>query len=120
MPAVYSDVSPQPSINPDITTTAHNDGGHCTYDRATGTYTIQPRNDGLIKLVVAGTEITINEVDVNIDAAGDVNVSAGSVTLTADAVNLGGTGGKKVARVGDAVNPATMKIEEGSDVTTSI
>ncbi len=119
LPALYTDTSPPPSIDPDIITTAHSDDAHMTYDRQTHTYTIQLPTDGLVRLLVGTNQITIDEMDIDIIAAGNVNVSAQSVTLTADAVNLGGTGGKKVARVGDAVDPITMKIKEGSDVTKS-
>jgi len=120
LPALYTDTSPPPSINPNVSTVSHSDGGHITYDRSNGTYTIQPPTAGMIRLIVGTNQITIDDTDIDIIAAGDVSVSAPAVTLTADAVNLGGTGGEKVARVGDAVNLQTGKIMEGSDVTKSI
>ena len=120
VPAIYSTDSPAPSINPDISTTAHKDGGHVTYDRVSHTYTIQPNSEGVIQLIVGGNKITIDDTDIKLDAAGDVTVTAQSVTVAADAVNLGGTGGAKVARVGDAIDTITKKIIGGSDVTKSI
>lgn len=44
------------------------------------------------------------ETDQKVDIVADqVNVEASTVTVTADTVNLGGTGGAAVARVGDPV-----------------
>lgn len=120
MPAIYSDQSPAPSVNPDVSTTAHKDGGHFTYDRENHTYVLQPHTDGSIRLLVGTTEIQIDKATILVKADDAVDVVAQTVTVTADAVNLGGEGGKKVARIGDAVNPQTMKIIEGSNVTKSI
>ncbi len=133
MPAVYSDKSQAPAIDPDVSTTAHNDGGHFTYDRKKHTYVLQPHTDGSVRLLVGKTEIILDKEDINLIAdasvsvaapevtvtAKTVNVSADTVTVDAPAINLGGAGGEKVARVGDAVNPKTMKIIEGSNVTKS-
>lgn len=120
MPAVYSDVSPAPSINPDVITVAHKDGAHVTYDRKSHRYVVQPHNDGLIRLLVGTTDIQIDNAAIQITANATVDIVAPTVTVTAGTVNLGGTGGEKVARIGDAVHPQTMKIIEGSDVTKSI
>lgn len=120
MPAIYSDQSPAPSVNPDVSTTAHKDGGHFTYDREKHTYVLQPHTDGSIRLLVGTTEIQIDKATILVKADEVVDVVAQTVTVTADAVNLGGEGGEKVARIGDAVNPQTMKIIEGSNVTKSI
>jgi hypothetical protein len=46
-------------------------------------------------------------------------VTADTITLEADTVNLGGVGGAKVARIGDAINTTTKKISGGSDVVKS-
>ena len=120
MPAVYSDQSPAPSVNPDVSTAAHKDGGHFTYDRKTHRYVLQPHTDGSIRLLVGTTEINIDKTTILVKADEAVDVVAQTVTITADAVNLGGTGGKPVARVGDKVNSKTHIIEGGSDVTKSI
>jgi len=120
MPAIYSDQSPAPSVNPDVSTTAHKDGGHFTYDRESHTYVLQPHTDGSIRLLVGTTEIQIDKATILVKADDAVDVVAATVTVTADAVNLGGAGGKPVARVGDQVNPNTHKIEGGSNVTKSI
>lgn len=120
MPAVYSDASPAPAVNPDVTTVAHKDGGHFTYDREKHEYVLQPHEDGSIRLLVGTTEVQADKSNILIKADSAVDLVAPTVTITADAVNLGGTGGKKVARVGDKVNPQTHIIEGGSNVTKSI
>ena len=120
MPAIYNAQSPAPSINPDVSTKAHKDGAHFTYDRKKHSYVLQPHIDGTIRLLVGSAEIQIDKAAILVKADKGVDVVAQTVTVTADAVNLGGNGGKKVARIGDAVNPQTMKIIEGSNVTKSI
>lgn len=120
MPAVYSAQSPAPSVNPDVSTAAHKDGGHFSYDRKTHTYILQPHSDGSIRLLVGTAEVQVSKDSITVTAPDTVDVTAATVNIIADAVNLGGSGGKKVARVGDKINPQTMKIIEGSNVTKSI
>ena len=53
----------------------------------------------------AGLNVTIqNANNINITAVGTVTVTAPHVTVSSNDVNLGGTGGAAVARVGDTVS----------------
>lgn len=59
--------------------------------------------DGAVQ-VTAGTNATLAAGgDVTVSATGSATVTAASATLDAPAVHLGGTGGGRVARVGDTV-----------------
>lgn len=59
-------------------------------------------------------DVRITAANVNV-TADSVAVDADSVIVNSDDINLGGEGGQKVARIGDDVNPQTMKIVTGSD-----
>lgn len=57
-----------------------------------------------LKIDAAGLKVTIqNASDINITGSGTVTITAAHVNLISGDVNLGGTGGHKVALVGDAV-----------------
>ena len=62
-----------------------------------------------------GNVVHLAREEVLIEGAAKVRVVAPVVIAESDDVQLGGEGGAKVARVGDAVDPATNKIVEGSD-----
>lgn len=62
-----------------------------------------------------GNVVHLAREEVLIEGAAKVRVVAPVVIAESDDVQLGGEGGAKVARVGDAVDPATNKIIEGSD-----
>jgi phage baseplate assembly protein V len=63
----------------------------------------------------AGLVIDAAELNVTIQNAANVTVNASTaVTVNAPTVNLGGTGGLAVARVGDTVDLGTGKILTGS------
>jgi phage gp45-like len=73
-----------------------------------------------IWLTAAGPVIDAGGQDVTIQNAANVTVTATTkVTVNAPAVELGGSGGQPVARVGDTVNLTTGVIETGSDVVSS-
>jgi phage baseplate assembly protein V len=57
-------------------------------------------------------KVTVNADSVEVNAE-TVAVTAESVTVTSDTINLGGSGGAKVARIGDSV--VAGKITTGSD-----
>lgn len=62
-----------------------------------------------------GNVVHLKREEVLIEGVDKVRVAAPVVIVESDNVQLGGEGGAKVARVGDAVDPATNKIIEGSD-----
>jgi len=62
-----------------------------------------------------GNVVHLKREEVLIEGVAKVRVVAPVVIVDSDDVQLGGEGGAKVARVGDAVDPATNKIVEGSD-----
>lgn len=66
--------------------------------------------------------ITLSDSGVSITTDGDLSVSAENATVTANAVNLGGTGGQPVARVGDTVlvNGVQGSIQSGSNTVKAI
>lgn len=61
-----------------------------------------------------GNVVHLAREEVLIEGVAKVRVVAPTVIVESDDVQLGGEGGAKVARVGDAVDPATNKIIEGS------
>ncbi len=74
-----------------------------------------------------GAEAVITKGDTRIEIAGQkVTVNTVSALVNAQRVELGGTGGRKVARVGDMVNVGSgssagmWPIVEGSNVVTAI
>lgn len=85
--------------------------------------TIQIGNkNGSFKLSVDQSgEIEI-EAQGNIKLKSDANVSieCQSAVVQSPSVDLGGAGGQGVARIGDSVNPQTMKIESGSSQVRSL
>jgi len=68
-----------------------------------------------VKLTAGGLVTDAAGLRVAIQNASSVTItSTGPVTVNAPTVNLGGTGGAAVARVGDTVNTSTGKIISGS------
>lgn len=70
-----------------------------------GQYVLLKDGD-IIEIKTGSGKVTIDAGgDVEIKAAGNATIEAGTVTITGTAlVNLGGTGGAAVARVGDSVS----------------
>lgn len=68
--------------------------------------------------ITAETRLVVNapEIEVTCDTA---DVTADRVTIESDNVELGGSGGAAVARVGDSVDPATHVITSGSAKVTA-
>lgn len=67
-----------------------------------------------------GNVVHLAREEVLIEGVAKVHVVAPTVIVESDDVQLGGEGGAKVARVGDAVDPATNKIIEGSDKVRAV
>jgi phage baseplate assembly protein V len=74
------------------------------------------KRDGIY--VESGTKIVISAPQVEVTAE-TVTVDADTASIVADTVNLGGSGGTAVARVGDDVNMQTGKIVSGSAKVTA-
>lgn len=72
--------------------------------------------DGIVISSEAKVRIEAPTVEVEADT---VTITADSASIIADTVNLGGTGGAKVARIGDDVNLSTGKIISGSNKVKS-
>lgn len=66
----------------------------------------------MVKLARDGIDV-VTEQDVRIECA-NATVTADSVLVDADQVDLGGEGGDAVARIGDSVDPETHIITSGS------
>lgn len=88
------------------------DGAADAYDEATKTRTITLPEGGKLHLLAGTVVVRIEAGAVTIDAAGKpITVKGDPITLDGT-VNLGGTGGAAVARVGDPV--VNNKISSGS------
>lgn len=82
----------------------------------TGTITIEAPT-----VEVKATTAKVSATTANLEATGTATVKGGTVNVEATtALNLGGTGGQGVARIGDSVNLQTGKIVEGSTLVKSV
>lgn len=77
-----------------------------------GSFKVSFTSDGGITIT---TEKDVSMTCVN----ASVNAS-GSVKVISPSIDLGGDGGNGIARIGDSVNPQTMKIESGSTIVRSL
>ena len=118
--ALYCEDHPQPSVSPDIISRQHNDGSHDTYDRSIKKRKIQLHDDGIFEIQVGASVLTITKNgaslaadEITMTALTDINLHGPTITLHGD-VNLGGVGGKPVARKGDVISTDLKKIMEGS------
>jgi len=124
LPGLYCDAFPPPSNAPGDTFRQHGDGSVEGYDSELGHRFIDVREDGSFGLSVDSTRVTGTPQQIVVAQGtaqilirdGKVTVTASDVLLNAGSVDLGGTGGQKVARVGDKVNLNTGIIMEGSNV----
>lgn len=116
--AVYSAAAPPPFNTLNKHGFKFSDGGVVHYDDETSTLQVVPPAAGAVTIIVGGSNVHVEDgaVSVNSDS---VTVTAQNVQVDASQIELGGSGGKKIARVGDLVNLQTGKILEGSDVVTS-
>lgn len=125
MPAVYSQANPPPSNDGEVIMRRHKDGAHDSYDRATQIRTIRLPEDGTLMIAVQGSSFVITKDRILANAntfevdADTVLIKGNTLTLETSDLNLGGAGGKKLARLGDAIDTNTKKIIGGSDVTSS-
>lgn len=74
-------------------------------------------------IVLSDSGVSIQtDADISLTATGNVNVDANEATITASAVNLGGSGGQPVARVGDTVtvNGVSGTITAGSSTVKAV
>lgn len=74
-------------------------------------------------IVLSDSGVSIQtDADIALTATGNVNVNANEATITASAVNLGGSGGQPVARVGDTVtvNGVSGTITAGSSTVKAV
>jgi hypothetical protein len=74
-------------------------------------------------IVLSDSGVSIQtDADIALTATGNVNVDANEATITASAVNLGGSGGQPVARVGDTVtvNGVLGTIMAGSSTVKAV
>lgn len=88
------------------------DGALDTYDEATKTRTLNVPDGGQLLVTVGAMRVSIDAGGVSIDAAGSPVLVTGSPITLSGPVNLGGTGGQGVARIGDSV--VGGKITSGS------
>lgn len=107
------DGRPAPSAEELLTILASwEDGAADTYDEATKTRIVSLPDGGKLHLVVGAVTVRIEADAVTIDAAGKpVTVKGDPINLDGP-VNLGGSGGAAVARVGDPI--VNSKIASGS------
>lgn len=74
-------------------------------------------------IILSDSGVSIQtDADIALTATGNVNVDANEATITASAVNLGGSGGQPVARVGDTVtvNGVSGTITAGSSTVKAV
>lgn len=89
------------------------DGAADTYDEAAKTRTITVPAGGKLRLVAGAVVVRIDNDRIAIEAEGKLITIKGETITLDGAVNLGGSGGAAVARVGDPV--VNGKIATGSD-----
>ena len=85
--------------------------------------TITPAGGKTATIVLSDSGGSIQtDADIALTATGNVNVNANEATITASAVNLGGSGGQPVARVGDTVtvNGVSGTITAGSSTVKAV
>ncbi|GLQ20504.1 phage baseplate assembly protein V [Algimonas porphyrae] len=116
--ALFCADHPAPSQDGNVVLRQHDDGASDGYDRQTHIRTIRVPDGGSLKIEVGSTRLNVHDGHIQI-IADALTIDGTTVMIDADTIELGGSGGAKVARVGDAVNPNTFKIQEGSDVTKS-
>lgn len=79
-----------------------------------GSFKLSVDPDGKIEIEAQGAIKIKSDANVSIECQqAEVNASS-SATIQSPSIDLGGAGGQGVARIGDSVNPQTMKIESGS------
>lgn len=88
------------------------DGAEDTYDEATKTRTVKVPDGGQMHVIVGAMRVSVDASGVSIDAAGSPVVVKGDPITLDGPVNLGGSGGQAVARIGDSV--VSGKITTGS------
>ena len=85
--------------------------------------TITHAGEKTATIVLSDSGVSIQtDADISLTATGKVNVDANEATITASAVNLGGSGGQPVARVGDTVtvNGVSGTITAGSSTVKAV
>lgn len=119
-PAIYCSDNPAGEESADVVSRTHSDGATFAYDRAAHLDLQHLPDEGVFRRLVGNTLIEATQSQILLSVNGtQIEVTDGVILLKSDSVLLGGTGGKKIARIGDAVDPNTFKIVEGSDVTKS-
>lgn len=109
--ALYNDEDGPRSSNCDEARMRFADGGELVYDRAASQMTLTVPAAGQIEIRLGGSRLTITD---------------GHVVIEAGSVDLGGTGGARVARIGDKVNVASgssaglWPIVEGSEKVSAV
>ena len=78
--------------------------------------------NGSFKLSVSsdGGLVITTEKDVSLTCLNAFVTASQSVKVESPSIDIGGTGGNGVARIGDSVNPQTMKIETGSAIVRAL
>lgn len=85
--------------------------------------TITHAGEKTATIVLSDSGVSIQTgADISLTATGKVNVDANEATITASSVNLGGSGGQPVARVGDTVtvNGVSGTITAGSSTVKAV
>ena len=104
-----------------IKRTTENGTDSAIFDASGITITHSGSKTATIILSDSGVSIQTG-ADISMTATGKVNVDANEATITASAVNLGGSGGQAVARVGDTVtvNGVSGTITAGSSTVKAV
>jgi phage baseplate assembly protein V len=122
LPTFYCDDNPAPANSADQIIRHHKGGARDDYNRVTHTREIELPADGALSITIGTAVVLVRSDAVTITIDGTVITgTANEITLNAPAIKLGPSGGpfKKVARIGDAVDPNTHKIIEGSNAVQS-
>lgn len=112
---------PAPAQDAAVSALQARDGLDLRHDRTASRSRLVLADAGMATLQVGNVEISATDDRVEIRVGSStVTVEGSRVVVDADVVELGGTGGPGVARIGDYVNPNTNRIEEGSDVVKAV
>lgn len=120
LPALYCAEHSPAEDSPDVVSRTHKDGAVLAYDREAHLDLRRLPDTGTHRVLIGDMMIEARQDRVLLSVSGtEIQITDGQILLNSDSVLLGAEGGEKVARIGDAVDPITFKIVEGSNVTKS-
>jgi len=121
LPSLFCDQFPPQADRDSLTQRVKGGSRVQSYDREAKTETLSLPADGTFTVKISNqAEITMTKDSAIVTVGNsELKIMPAEIIVKSALVNLGDTGGQGVARIGDAVDPQTFKIVEGSNVTKS-